>query len=393
MAKYQWDINDIRKRLLNCQKSYIASNYTDYNSYESIDVYENMLSIYNLKKQSISISDTFSPSVFETKDDTVLQDDFDYLCHTVYPDIRTVNFKLCEVLLKPINLVTSSTNYDKDSTISGLAFSNDDLLMIIDSFYKSIGDKTIYDKFKNISNPKKHLINIQYLKENPYNYQGLAFKSFDDNSQYCNIVRSNTTRDFETAAHEIMHMIIESMNIKNSTVDTDHYYLDEIEGFFCNMIFEKFMSDRDLFKDDVEFFGVIDYYTYADALLELYIGTSLLESSIESKKIRWNKFNKKLISEGMNFEVDKDNFKEYISSDSRSLMRFTTSYLSALDLYYLYLTDREKAIYIIKNIKNYDSNNIFTILENSEIHFFEDNYSNLNKHVKSLIKKGDGSIG
>ena len=160
-------------------------------------------------------------------------------------------------------------------------------------------------------------------------------------------------------------------------------YLNEVEGMFANMLFTDYADT--ITENGSKYF--YDYFnnTYKLFIHDIVVRYAIIQSINKKRKIRFNKLNKFLESIDFNvetFENDDQRIK-YLDTPQNSTTTYTLSYLTALDLYYKYLNDREEAFYNLECIRSYkDTNQVFNLLNNNGITFMNDDYKNLKKYIK-----------
>ena len=67
------------------------------------------------------------------------------------------------------------------------------------------------------------------------------------------------------------------------------------------------------------------------------------------------------------------------------VLKYSFSYLAALDLYYQILEDKEKGFYNLRKLKeNYEINDVLNYLRFRNITFMDDGYANLKKYTKNM---------
>ena len=119
---------------------------------------------------------------------------------------------------------------------------------------------------------------------------------------------------------------------------------------------------------------------------DLAIRNQLLDSIKNNKTIRLNKMNKFMCYYNINKFEKTEEINEYLETPQEIIMKYALSYLTALDLYYIYLNDRDFAFYLLKNIKFVkEEDDIINLLRRNHITFMDDGYENYKKYVKKLV--------
>jgi len=360
MNKYKWNINKIRKIRDKCttELEEAIKNNDDYTTRYLLEyipmLYSEILRSYNIDKRDI-----FDLIELEKTPNTE-DEKLDFFWTRVMPFI---NYEAADIILdNPLDLSTID-NFTPDVS-KLIVLNNDELFEVINTLFKNIPNQKLYQKFLEITNPAKQLINIQY-SQNFYGYLGTTMVDPYSHISYGNIIRNNTSQDIITLFHEIFHMIVRRYEHVFSN-DTKSVIYKETEGYFANMIITDLIKQIGL---DVHPFLQFQIYETVNNI---------------------NNY-KRVITSLNNLYSKAHDPASYIDFDLETNLNSIFSFQTALDFYYLYQKDPEETINKILNLDLLTGENIKKELSNNEISFFQDNNANLRKHFKK-IKKLNGII-
>lgn len=210
-----------------------------------------------------------------------------------------------------------------------IKFSKKDLFELVHGFYNDIGGE-IYDNF-NIS-LKNAKVNFTNTKEECC---GITFFISPLKKQYITIdKRNDDVTKLLSLTHEYAHSIMDNYS-KNRYINTDYFV--EIESLFFEILSIDYYNkvlNTDLFCQD----GKTNFKYYYD------ICYSILNTRNKLLEI----FNNTSDNYNARFEQIKngENFSENYNED----VRYLISYMCAIELYELYLMDKDEAIKRLFNI-------------------------------------------
>lgn len=273
-------------------------------------------------------------------------------------------------------------------SLKQLSLSKETLLTITHDFYKSL-DHQYYQYFLNFfHNTNTHItFKAAHLDED---YSGESIMLPSINEYFVKIERIFTIEDIITTIHEYSHLISSKINYNHILPAKN--LLSEIDSLFMELIASDYLEN--LFKnDEANIAKIINH--------ESYISTSEIFNdlfkliTIEKNLISGYQSNKTL----KQFALSKCSLQPLeleglINNYNTNSITYLTSYLFAIELYNLYKTDQEKAIYYLKKIillicndekEYYDNIKKLGIIPNQTIQSFNNEINN--EILKLNLKK------
>lgn len=334
MTKYQWDINKIRQlKQQSLEKKEIFNNSLLFNSYQ--DFCHTLLSFYRLDKCN-------SNNIYDEEDEYF--DDDEIIDTNINTDGLNIIYEL-NPTIKNIKLKESTYLNQK------IFMNNDELIELVRELVKLIPNKELKRSFDEYFNPKNHLVNIQYINY-PIGVLGITRNDFINKICYASILRQNSLNDIIVTFHEFFHMYFRK-NEPYNFFETPKMILGEVEGCFANLLINRLSNQLDIDKN---------LFLYSE----------------------YNEFNYIVHTLNTLNELTKKDSLFLSNFDINEMINDSISYLTALDLVYLYQKDPEKAFYRLSSITKLSGENIKKDLSKNDITFFEDKCKNLKKLYKTL---------
>lgn len=250
--------------------------------------------------------------------------------------------------------------YDKN-----VEYNKKDMFELSREFYKQVGGK-FYEAYKEFDREKAHRINYCNFDSNDsttYYIPGL-------NKYYVNLGAKGTDRDIiETFIHEAGHIVTAKINNRRYN-STDIFV--EIETLFFEIIADDFLAKKtnDSFFKSLEKEKVDIHYNKGSILDTFFIAYDSVISNAKDVDNPNKLFN----------DICHDyNLKQYKDVNIDTLMKYTFSYICAVELAEIYREDKDKALQLLTNI----------ITENRGITEYEKIINNINpcEHVDNYIKR------
>lgn len=335
MTKYKWDMQKIRQLKQECitNPQILNDKYLFNSQQEFCDI---LMKFYSINKPY---------NFIQTEDDEEIINIDDF-------KINVEALNIIENLNKELNNIKEKNNPYYNERIF---LNNDQLIELVREMVYLIPSNDLKKSFDTFFNPKNHLINIDY-KRFPIELHGITKTDYVNKICYAGILRENSLNDIITILHEFFHMWIRD-NEEYNFFKTKKVIYGEVEGCFANILVNQLSNQLGIDKD-LFLYSIYDEFNYTVSCLDsLHNYTYTLKTKKE--------------------KICSNDFVWQVTNDSMS-------YLIALDLYYLYQTDPEKALFILLNIPNLTGENIKKELENNNITFYQDNYKNLKRLYKTL---------
>jgi len=365
MAKYNWTNETIRERYMECiELWYKETNPTLKESYfRTARNLQNFLESKEETKASFPLLESYN---FEKEN--LSQREFLW---SLYQEFAKVNSK---PILNIPNL--------KNTTLSPK-----DILELTYDFYKGL-DPFIFKHFmQNFHMRKDHIRFVNSQSNN--DFAGINIVISHRCESFIEVVSENTINDVITTIHEYGHTTSYIINPFNKC--TPNFYFTEVITLFFELIGADYLGK--LFGNDESIIlkadnhnTMSDFANITSNKIDLFIGESLLTNGYTK-----NEDLKNLAKELVNLDSEKleDLFKnENVETDD-----YVIGYIIAIELYYIYLEDKDKAMYILKKMLLYKAkseldyyNNLkrLGIIPNQHIHEY---VTTLQSDVLTLSRK------
>ncbi len=376
MSRYEWDFKSINDAYNTLYKEMIKSkNKETYK--EELEDYRLLLEQYSKKKDNKVI-------VFDDSSDIPMS--YAEYIPRIIPFYEKDNYsEYIDLLTGCHHMICDidSAYFDKNIPI---AINNDTYVGITLDFFKKMFPNSFYEKIIDIFKNDKNFLNIRYSKKHE-DFESLTIYG-NNGEKRISVTRHNRLSDLSTLPHELMHYVYN--NSKNDYNDTDSKFLIEIEGILGGLLFEDYYKKNgvkifDDPKSKENIFRMIRINNMQRFCKNFIIKNELL-SAIEDDYFDQDVFDESMDKYNL-LDTRSDYFSvfECLSSDSEIDLRYGLSTLVALDLYYIAKQDIEKALFLLKKLKSKgEMDNIMPHLERNKITFFEDDYKNLRKYIKSM---------
>lgn len=374
MSKYQWNMYDIRNKheFMKHLMNYAYTKKEQNKIKNTILVYDEMLMILaSYKKEAIS---TFQSDIETTSKKESLK----ILKNFIRYNNKYVLKKLLESysILEPFNQLEELEDEDKILK----SFTNRDLINTTIDFFSDKTLKELSEKIEKFLTSNSDFLHIDYHKTST-DYSGVTIYDPHYQNKYIYVCRHNTLLDLIILPHEMFHYLYG--NFDASSYNSDGFYLHELEGCFANILFGDYYKE----KYNNSFF--IDYYLQLGALeiQELVISDCIYKALKLNGKVSLQIFHNNFSTYFTECSNEEELLSSYIESpvDISDNMKYSFSYLTAIDLYSIYLKDREKAFYLLQNITaRSNEKNILNVLRENGITFMDDNYQNLKQYTNKI---------
>lgn len=368
MNKYKWDLEELRmyKEAALEAMDIVADDSSKHLLLKVSILYQTMIEFFNKKKEA-----------FKDLDDNLKGFDLKSLIYDTIHFYQNNNADIINAVIQSFNVLKNSEIPPKIYN-SPIIATNQEIVDLTLDFFTEMTPNYILRKAEEVVNPNNSIVNISYAKQNS-DYAGVTLLDNITKKRYIHINRTNSMDDLATLPHEIFHYIFMDNDVSN----IDKYntrFLMEVEGCFSNILFSKYFQEISSYNKD--YFDSFNKEHLMDQVEDLVIRNQVVDALKTNYDVRIKKLNKFLGGYGYNFKSDEDLYK-YFSIPYEITFMYSLSTLVAIDLYYIYLEDRDKCFYYLRNIKYMvEENNILNLLRNNEITFMDDGYKNLEKYLK-----------
>ena len=354
MAKYDIKRKDLKDKLDLLEK-YAPEEIDDINLLKS--------TIENLKNNFKNFEKERELSIIDgLKEDL---EDFDYFT-PYYQQVRKFYKKSSfEVFGKP------SIKFQK------LNISDDEAVSLAHDFFKEQGN-FFYNPFVSYTlNMEDHL---KFIAPSKYSDGMMVYvKSLDESFVFVPGYRNLTK--FTILVHEIEHAL-DTMNNQDFIYN---FFVREVSAIFmelisCDWFCKNKVTSKDNFKRRFQL-----HVNVKEACDTIYLKNRVL-ALIKKYPHSTDEDLIKILKEKYKYEEETLEYLAIYSLSSDYI--YQIPYLIAIELYSIYQTDKEKALYILENIILYgNNNNIFSILENFKINLTTTLYDYEENLYDSLTKK------
>ena len=371
MNKYKWDFKEIRDSRNKLIEMYNKASIEDKPEIKQmIELYGNMLMYAREKEENSKVFDDIFQGLSTM--DLITEVSWSYI---------EKNLEILDTILKAYTTVNENfiAVADEDPKV---ICTNDEIINITKDFFKKMTPSYIYEEFLEELNNNKNFLNISYSKKNG-EYGGVTIFDAILNKKYVSVSRNNCLFDIVTLPHEMFHYLFNDTNVGILGCHNT-YYLTEVEGSFANILFGEYFKENSTYNN--LYFIRRFLNSFQGEMDDLAVRNQLLDSIKNNNKIRLNKLNKFMHYYNINKFEKTEDINKYLETPQEIVMKYTLSYLTALDLYYIYLKDREFAFYLLKNIRFVkEDDDIIGVLRRNHITFMDDDYENYKKYTKKLI--------
>lgn len=267
-------------------------------------------------------------------------------------------------------------NYDCNINYNYINITNEDVLTIIHDHYKSL-DNELYKLFMKLYNNRYKSIKFSDEIESYFsNYSDgycMYINILDKN--YINISDCDGVAKLINTAHEIGHAVSYFYN-PSFALNKNDIFLSEIASLFFELIITNDVASI-IDSYDASLNNIItleEYYRYSK-LLSLH--NNLVNVWLNNNGKVDNKFYQNIKNK---YKLTRNIVKESISLRIDIDGVYSIDYMLALSLLNIYKKDKEKAIYILKQIINSSNDSFYTINK------YMPNISNFKEEVNNICQ-------
>ncbi len=299
-----------------------------------------------------------------------------YLTKKIYEDYHDIPYWVKEISLKSMS---SFETWEKRKTtpLPTEHLSNETLLHETYQFALWTKKKEYIQFFKNYYLDRNDFLQF-FQKENSLDYGQLETIFYKN--QYFPFIyvnKWNTIEDIGTLIHESLHAYFFRKN-KNLTMESDYYYISEVEGDFADYLFPYYLEEKNLAsKTTIENLKNQYFLNKFQEFSEFYYIYKLCKIYHQEKEITIEKLTLEYLKDSF-FKIDENILNTSIQSPTWNA-KYLMSFLIFLDIVETNQKDPQKCFDIISKIRFNQKENVLSILEKNNVHFFEDHYKNLRK--------------
>lgn len=368
MKKFRWDIDLLRSKKQELEKI--------------VNLYEELLELYTTLLQEYDIKINLNEVDFDDEVELEAVSIEEFKQET----INKIGKEKLNVILKAIEI---SKNYSVkfiEPQFEIYPLNDEELIEVTKKLFRQIPNQYFQEEFDKITNPNNQLLHIRHHKKLITDDLGLTYIDTKDHIPYGLVARHNSIQDIITLAHEITHMIIRKFEEPMFAFSSKTAYI-ETEGYFTNLLFSELLKKEGFNKTELTDFTSLDLQTILSIINDTFITVSGINLSDSKGQINFPKLSNHLKRYNINTPINAQNFNGFLHNDFENDINYAISYLTALDLYKIYKHDPQKAIHHLLTVPTLEGEHIQRDLEQIDVTFFEDGYSNLNEHCKKLLKQ------
>ncbi|MBE6156482.1 MAG: hypothetical protein E7161_01930 [Firmicutes bacterium] len=321
MAKYNWTIDDIQERLNECIMLWDKEQDPDLK-----ELY--FRTGLNLRKFLEEQEDKNNEKLLNlyTSEKDVLNSVIPFW--SLYQDFSRVN----------------NTRIQNVSQLKQCSLTPKDILTFTHDFYKSLGSFFFNHFMKIFLRRNDHTMFLP--PDAKVSYAGMTLYIPHNNEAFIQIYREYTINDIITSIHEYAHGTSYSINFLN--LFAPHYFYTEIITAFFEMIGADFLSST-FGQENSTIIKATNHNTMVEIgkvtshKIDLITAESLLPNGYQR-----NKDLKKVANELL--ELDSAKTEYLFSQENLDVDNYIMGYIIAMELYFIYLEDRDKALYILKKM-------------------------------------------
>lgn len=332
---YRWNMNNINnmylyyhKRMIEEKNPVLKRKYQEVidSLFEIIDFYEINL---NKKRKAVIIDECED---FSYRD--VINDDFRTLHdYGIYaPIIRDFNEQFKSIFIK------------QPSELSKIKISENNIVTLSTLFYQQLNEP-FRDTYAHLAEHFKSRLAFRLLPKD-LECAGNAHIVRHTKVVYIDVGIENTFQDYISLVHEASHAITELLN-PDIIWDFNKYCFTEVDSLFFEIVGGDFIGDKtnnkkdDLIVKQRIFYDYLECASIICAKMDLY-------SCLSKKELRNNKLIKQYYKE--EFGLKKQKIEEISLTYIHEIWHYIISYLTAIELYYIYLNDKDEALSLLYKI-------------------------------------------
>lgn len=323
MSKYNWTNDDVRNRLKYLEKLVKTEENLNRKIKMSQDIKNIQLYLDDEQQEErgqIKLLDGYNVSK------SILQE-----IPFTWFDIK----EFCEVTEEPLVYIPP---------LKQTSLTKNDLLSITHDFYKSLNKHYFGLFMKHFYRRNDHIVFKNLRDENPY--RGLTLSIATTHESFIEIRRDFTIEDIITTIHEYMHAVSTSINHKHLYYPKNLF--SEIDTIFMEIIAAEFLES--IFHNGQSIlYRASEHEKYVNQADELKAKIELIEYE---KSLKRNfKNNKELRSAAESHcELLPEELDDMLTSSILNSQDYLISYMFTLELYKLFLEDKDKALYYLNKI-------------------------------------------
>lgn len=236
--------------------------------------------------------------------------------------------------------------YKTDDLKSNINLTKEDILSLTYDFYKNI-DKEIFKTFENLFNERN--THLKFITSK-YDYSGQTHYSKSSNEIFIELEYSNSFDNLLTAVHEYGHAI-RFKTLKNNPMTISRQAYQEIESTFMEILAIDYFTNLDAFKhlkynEKKKYFN--SFYTQAAFInFKMFIKYLYDNFKLNNDDTGYTAFKHYLND---NYNISANQLKQIYEFTSSYFMRYVLSLFVTFELYSIYNSDKQKAIYLYKEI-------------------------------------------
>lgn len=385
--EYNWSIEKIRKHKQQIQ--YLLRT-TEGLTKEDVEIIkENLKHLDYLEQILLPTNKKFTfPSVPKYMDKT------HFILKSTYQEYQDIPLEIKKVILKTIQKFSNLDITYSDHELTNFNLSNQELVELSYEFFKWLPTKNKeYEKlFLRYTNPNNHLLHfMNHSISSSVNSEIIGSSSyfyFPVYRPYIAVTREYNNNDLCTLNHEIAHGIFYRMD-NNKTLNSYHFFLTELEGFFFDFLTIQFLKEKGILNKDIVQLEYDIFSTQYLNFIKFYLTDRAIKLFESYKKVSIIPIQKDIYKNDLPIIIDETDLIAALQENPKNNARYLLSYFTNLDLEEIYYFDPEYAFYLFEGIRNFKTNNIFQNLTEHGITFMEDNYKNLQKKIKRINELGD----
>ena len=311
---------------------------------------------------------------FEESYDNYMEYELEYIIEMLYSEYNRKNKKIIDSISKAMQY--SKIDYQTLAESEHIRYTNEQLVDLARDFIISLDNKDLINSLNEVIDSDK--LCIKYSKD-AHEYAGITLYDEFNDSKFIYVGRNNIMRDLSILPHELFHYAFNN-KAGYQTYFKNSDYLGEVEGMLANLLFADYYNKTAY--DNKKYFIDANKIKVTGEIKSVFIMSSLLESLDSNMEIKFDKLDTRLRKYDIQIN-SKDELADELINPLSVDVEYGFSSLIALDLYYIYLKDKEKCFYFLKRIKEIkNKNNILPALKRNGITFLKDDYQNLQKYLK-----------
>lgn len=265
---------------------------------------------------------------------------------TVFNDLRILeSYGMYTTFLREFTSLIDFRDVPYQDELRRIGTIETDIVNLTSSFYKGMS-RDFYEPYRELASNFRTRLKFIHSK-NLYDYTGNTHPVYGTSRVYIDVVRNNSFQDYVSLLHESSHGITSLVN-QDIMLDFSKYCFIEVDSIFFELIGTEYVGSKLNKEEDAKRIRLAIFrdYLYNAYILCLKMDMySILNEKEYSKK-------KHVRTYLMDLGLDKEEIDDVVNTSMQDYLHYIISYLVAIELYMIYIVDKDYALSILYKIIN-----------------------------------------